>query len=293
VGGGDARGAVRLTVLGSGSRGNAVLLESQAGALLVDAGFSLRDLGRRFAAAGRDPARVAGIVLTHEHGDHSRGAAAAAAAWGVPVLASAGTLAALARRLKPGTATRALTAAARETCGGFTLRAFPTAHDAADAIAVVAEDGEGRRVGVAYDVGSPTTALKLACRELDALVLETNHDEVMLRASGYPPSVRSRIAGRGGHLSNRQAAELAAEVAHAGLAVLVLAHLSDRCNTPDLAREAVARALRGTAFRGRLLVAGQDAPLPAVEVGADLEQLALPLGDGGRRGGGPAGPAGQ
>lgn len=282
---------MRLTVLGSGSRGNAVLLESGAGALLVDAGFTLRDLRRRLEAAGRDPSRVAGIVLTHEHGDHARGAAAAAAAWGVPVLASAGTLAAVARRLKPGTPTRALAAGTRERCGGFTLRAFPTAHDAADAIAVVVEDGEGRRVGVAYDVGSPTTALKLACRELDALVLETNHDEVMLRASGYPPAVRARIAGRGGHLSNRQAALLAAEVAHAGLAVLVLAHLSDRCNTPELARAAVAGALAGTAFRGRLLVARQDAPLPAVEVGAALEQLALPLGggDGGGRDGGGSG----
>jgi len=268
---------VRLTVLGSGSRGNAVLLESGDGALLVDAGFSFRDLSRRLAAAGCDAARLVGVALTHEHGDHVRGAPGAAAAWGVPLLASAGTLAALAPRLKPGTTTCILAASAPHRCGGFTLRAYPTAHDAADAIMLVVEDGDGRRVGIAYDVGSPTAALKHACRELDALVLETNHDEVLLRSSSYPPAVRARIAGHGGHLSNREAALLAAEVAHAGLAILVLAHLSDRCNTPELARDAVAGALRGTAFRGRLLVARQDAPLPAVEVGADLEQLALPL----------------
>jgi phosphoribosyl 1,2-cyclic phosphodiesterase len=250
VGGRHGRDAVRLTVLGSGSRGNALLLESGADALLVDAGFSLRDLTRRLAAAGRDPARVLGIVLTHEHGDHARGAPGAAAAWRVPLLASAGTLAALGPRLKDGTETRALEAGRPRRCGAFAVRAFPTAHDAADAVMVVVEDGEGRRVGVACDVGTPTTALRHACQGLDALVLETNHDEVLLRSSAYPPAVRARIAGRGGHLSNREAGLLAAEVAHAGLAVVVLAHLSDRCNTPDLARDTVAAALRGTAFRG-------------------------------------------
>jgi len=94
--------------------------------------------------------------------------------------------------------------------------------------------------------------------------------------------VRARIAGRGGHLSNREAGLLAAEVAHAGLALLVLAHLSDRCNTPELALDALAGALAGTAFRGRLVVAKQDAPLPPLEVGAALEQLTLPLRSGGR-----------
>ncbi len=277
MGGRHGRDAVRLTVLGSGSRGNAVLLESGADALLVDAGFSLRDLSRRLAAAGGDPARLVGIVLTHEHGDHARGAPGAAAAWRVPVLASAGTLAALAGRLRSGTETRALAGGRPLRCGAFLVRAYPTAHDAADAIMVVVEDREGRRAGIAYDVGTPTTALRHACRDLDALVLETNHDEILLRSSAYPPSVRARIAGHGGHLSNREAGMIAAEAAHAGLAVVVLAHLSDRCNTPDLAREAVATALRGTAFRGRIVIAGQEAPTSTLEVGAELEQLALPL----------------
>ncbi len=267
---------MRLTVLGSGSRGNALLLEAGGDALLVDAGFSLRDLTRRLAAAGRDPAAVRAIALTHEHGDHARGAARAAAAWRVPLCGSAGTLAAVGA----GDGAVVLPAGRRVPCAGFALTAYPTAHDASDPVVLVAEDPEGRRVGVAYDVGSPTAALRLACRDLDALVLETNHDEVLLRASGYPPAVRARIAGRGGHLSNTQAAALAAEVAHADLAVVVLAHLSDRCNTPALARRAVADALAGTAFRGALLVASQHEPLPTVDVGAALAQLSLPLGGG-------------
>jgi phosphoribosyl 1,2-cyclic phosphodiesterase len=132
-------------------------------------------------------------------------------------------------------------------------------------------------------VGSPTAALRHACSGLDALVLECNHDELLLRSSRYPATVRARIAGRGGHLSNREAGLIAAGAAHANLALLVLAHLSDQCNTPELALETVGRALAGTAFRGRMVVARQDAPLPPLEVGAVLEQLALPLRSGGRR----------
>jgi phosphoribosyl 1,2-cyclic phosphodiesterase len=269
---------VRLTVLGSGSRGNALLIEAGGDALLVDAGFSFRDLCSRLAAAGRDPAAIRAIALTHEHGDHARGAGRAAATWGVPVCASAGTLRALEGRLAGAPGTVPLPSGRRVPCAGFVLTAFPTAHDAADPVVLVLEDAEGRRVAVAYDVGSPTSALGLACRDVDGLVLETNHDEVMLRASGYPASVRSRIAGRGGHLSNTQAAALAAEVAHDGLSVLVLAHLSDRCNTPELARRAVTTALVGTAFRGTILVASQHAPLPTVEVGASAGQISLSLG---------------
>lgn len=267
---------MRLTVLGSGSRGNALLLEAGGDALLVDAGFSFRDIGRRLALAGRDPAAIRAIALTHEHGDHARGARRAAAAWRVPLCASAGTLTALGGGRPAGDFV--LSAGRRVPCGAFALTAYPTAHDAADPVVLVVEDAEGRRVGVAYDVGSPTAALRLACRDLDALVLEANHDEVMLRAGSYPPRVRARIAGSGGHLSNTQAAALAAEVAHAGLSVLVLAHLSDRCNTPELARGAVAEALAATAFRGTLLVATQDRPLPTVDVGPGLTQLSLPLG---------------
>jgi phosphoribosyl 1,2-cyclic phosphodiesterase len=270
------RATVRLTVLGSGSRGNALLVESAGRALLVDAGFSLVDLERRCAAAGRDPAAVRAIALTHEHGDHARGAARAAAAWGVPVAASPGTLERLSGALRGG-ATIALPASRATVVDAFLVTAFPTAHDASDPVMLVVEDPEGRRLGVAYDLGSPTTALLHACRGLDALVIEANHDEVMLRASAYPPAVRSRIAGRGGHLSNRQAAAVVAGVVHAGLSVVVLAHLSDRCNRPALAVAALDEALRGTAFAGRVVVAGQDAPTSVPEVGAALTQLVLPL----------------
>jgi len=271
---------VRLTVLGSGSRGNALLVESDGEALLVDAGFSVKDLARRADAAGVSLARVRAIALTHEHGDHARGAVRAAQTWGVPLAASAGTLSALQRALPAQVERLPLPASRTVSVGAFRLTAFPTAHDAADPVVLVVEDGGGRRLGVAYDVGSPTAALAHACRDLDALVIEANHDEVLLRSSAYPPSVRARIAGRAGHLSNTQAAALAAQVHHAALGLVVLAHLSDQCNRPDLALAAMERALRPRGFRGRLVVAAQDEPTPALEVGATPDQLALPLGGG-------------
>ncbi len=268
---------MRLTVLGSGSRGNAVLVESAGDAILVDAGFSFRELGERFALAGADAARVRAIALTHEHGDHARGAARAAHAWGVPVAASPGTLARL--RLRAGAPVVPLAPGRAVPVGPFTVAACPTAHDAGDPVMLVVEDGEGRRVGIACDVGSPTAALQHALRGLDAVVIESNHDEHLLRASTYPPSVRARIAGRGGHLSNREAANLVAQAAHASLAAVVCAHLSDRCNRPDLALEAMREGLRGTAFAGRIVVSTQDRPTPTLDV-APAGQLALPLGGG-------------
>jgi phosphoribosyl 1,2-cyclic phosphodiesterase len=267
-------------MLGSGSRGNALLVESQGDALLVDAGFSLKDLLRRCAHAGRDASQVQAIALTHEHGDHSRGAARAAAAWGVPIAASAGTLQALRGRLSDAAATITLSASRAVAVGAFRITAYPTAHDAREPSMLVVEDAAGRRVGVAYDVGSPTAALRHACRGLDALVIESNHDEVMLRSSSYPASVRARIAGRAGHLSNREAAELAAQVAHAGMSAVILAHLSDRCNRADLAMEAMKAALGRTAFEGTVVVALQDVPTAPIEIGDALGQLVLPLGEG-------------
>jgi len=268
---------MRLTVLGSGSRGNALLVESDGAALLVDAGFSFKDLLRRCAAAGCDPSLVRAIVLTHEHGDHARGAPRAAAVWGVPVLASPGTLTALVGRLPRNGSAVPLRASRPVVVAPFSVTAYPTAHDAADPVMIVVEDADGRRLGVAYDVGSATSALRHALRGLDALVVEANHDEVMLRASAYPASVRSRIAGHGGHLSNREAALLVAEAAHPELGTVVLAHLSDRCNRPDLALREVERSLQGSTFCGRIVVAAQDVPTASIDVGTPALQLSLAL----------------
>jgi phosphoribosyl 1,2-cyclic phosphodiesterase len=266
-----------LYVLGSGSRGNCCAVETEGVALLIDAGFSAREVERRAVAVGLDPARLVGIALTHEHGDHSCGASLLARRLRIPVLTTPGTWGRLAVEMEDAEH-RALGLCAGAQLGPFTVEACPTSHDAAEPLAIVVRDPKGTSIGVAYDLGRPTTAVRYLLRNLTAIVLEANHDEVQLRTSGYPPVVQRRIAGSGGHLSNRAAAELLAELHHPGLSVVVLAHLSERCNTASAARVEVGRALRRVKFRGALHVAEQDEPLPPIAiVRAGGVQLALAL----------------
>jgi phosphoribosyl 1,2-cyclic phosphodiesterase len=171
---------------------------------------------------------------------------------------------------------RALGLCARVELGPFIVEACPSSHDAAEPLAIVVRGSDGASVGVAYDLGRPTTAVRYLLRDLTAIVLEANHDEVQLRTSGYPPVVQRRIAGSGGHLSNRAAAELLAELHHPGLSIVVLAHLSERCNSAAAARATVAPALRRAGFDGVLHVADQDEPLPPILV-AQMEGIQLGL----------------
>jgi phosphoribosyl 1,2-cyclic phosphodiesterase len=164
----------------------------------------------------------------------------------------------------------------RVELGPFTLEACPTSHDAADPLAIVVRGTDGASVGIAYDLGRPTLAVRYLLRNLSAIVLEANYDELQLRTSAYPAVVQRRIAGSAGHLSNRAAAQLLRELHHPGLSIVVLAHLSEQCNTAADARAAVAPALRRVGFAGVLHVADQDEPLPPILV-AQMDRIQLDL----------------
>ncbi len=260
--------------LGSGSSGNAFAVACDGAALLVDAGFSAREIGRRAEAAGFDLHTTCGILLTHEHGDHVSGAARLAATLRVPIVTAPGTW----DRLKPrmrGAEFQPLALMGSVAVGRFTVEACPTSHDAAEPVALAIGTAAGHRVSVAYDLGRPTTAVRFLLRASHAVILEANHDDVLLRTSGYPPVVQERIAGSGGHLSNRAAAELLADLLHDDLHSVVLAHLSERCNSEAEARAAVEPVLRRAGPRAPVLhVARQDAPLPPIV----LPALQLGLG---------------
>ena len=258
---------IQLVSLGSGSGGNAFALVAPDGVILVDAGFSAKEIRKRAGAAGVDLDRLALIVVTHEHGDHSSSASRLANYYRIPIAATEGTHRALALRNTDLRIT--LRSASIVECGPFAVHSCRTLHDAAEPTAIVVEAGEVR-VGFAYDFGRPTVGLRHLLRDCDALVLESNYDDVLLRTSHYPPSVQHRIAGSGGHLSNRAAAELTANLLHDGLSLVVLAHLSQHCNRADLARTTVAAHLDQLGFRGTLAVAEQDRPVGPFEIPASL-----------------------
>jgi len=261
-----------LHVLGSGSSGNAFAVTAAGESLLVDAGFSAREIGRRAEMVGLKLDSLTGLILTHEHGDHTTGAARLARQFGIPIYASAGTLGALSARLH-GADLRLLAPFSEHKHGPFIVEACPTTHDAAEPLAVVVRTSAGHRIGFAYDLGRPTTAVRYLLRGAHALVLEANHDEVLLRTSGYPPVVQERIAGATGHLSNRAAADLLQPLLHPGLGTIVLAHLSERCNTAGHAMAEIGRVVEG--HQARVLVAAQGVPLPSIDltgfvIGEDL-----------------------
>ncbi len=272
---------MRVWVLGSGSAGNAVLLESDGTRLLIDAGFGPRALARRMRLAGVDAASVAACVVTHDHSDHVGGVAKAAGRWGWEVFATEGT--AQAPDLE-GTPVTTFASGEKVRVGSFEVEAVATPHDAAEPIGVlVTAVSTGARAGICYDIGHASDGVRALCQSVDVLVLEANHDEGMLWAGPYPPWLCARIASSTGHLSNRAAADVARDAATRQLAHVVLAHLSEKNNSPALADRTVRSALRKTAFQGKLSTTRQDAvvgpftPRGFTSRSAPLVQLLLAL----------------
>lgn len=260
-------GPVKLSVLGSGSSGNAVLVWVGETRILVDAGFSGADLARRLEHVGVGPDEIHAIVITHDHGDHTRGMGVFARRFDTPLYMTKATRAASARLLRGGETVRAYRPGRPFEVGEIRVEPFITVHDAADPVGVAVVDPRtGLRLGVATDLGRPTAQIRHALSGCHVLILEANHDAVLLHESDYPVSVKRRIASSHGHLSNEAAATFALELLHEDLVGIILAHLSDRCNRPDLARRVVGDALKQSGWRGHLDVAGQDAPTPLLDV---------------------------
>lgn len=246
---------MQFASLGSGSKGNGTLVQSGDGLLLVDCGFTLKETVARLERLGVGPDALTAILVTHEHGDHIRGVASLAARYKLPVYATHGTCRAAPARLGLERCELREVRPGREfDLAGIRIAPVAVPHDAREPCQYVFDDGR-RRLGVLTDLGSITGHVVDSYDHCDALVLEANHDQDMLRVGPYPPSLKRRVGGRLGHLSNHQSADLVRQINHERLQHLVLSHLSEQNNTPDHALQAVCDVVHQA--RDRITIADQ------------------------------------
>ena len=274
-----AAGAVRLgepisfrvSILASGSSGNSTLLETERTRLLIDAGLGKKETLRRLAAVEKRLDRLDGILISHEHADHIGGLPQVFRQWRATVYLTEATRGELERFLPEGSGKRIdrveyIRAGRRFTVGDIEVAAFSIPHDAADPLGFTFR-ANGTKVALVTDLGYLPELVKQHLHNSDCLILESNHDLEMLKVGPYPWYVKQRVMSRTGHLSNHSVSEFLAdpEGFDAAARFLVLAHLSENNNNPDVARicaeEALGRRPSEAAFRGELLVASQRLPL--------------------------------
>jgi phosphoribosyl 1,2-cyclic phosphodiesterase len=229
-------------MLGSGSEGNAAYIECGGTSVLLDCGFSLRETVFRLERLARDPADLAGILLTHEHSDHVAGVGVVARRLGIPVWMTAGTRASLPPAIGTLPEIRVFSPLEPFEIGDLRVEPVPVPHDAVEPCQYVFTDGDVR-LGFLTDIGVPTAQVETALNGCTALVLECNHDRAMLRDGPYPAALKARIASDHGHLANDTAAQLLARLDRSRLKHVVAAHLSRKNNTPGHARAALAPVL--------------------------------------------------
>ena len=256
--------SVRICVLGSGSGGNCTLVATERTRLLVDAGFSFREIKRRLKKIGEDAGRVDAVLITHEHSDHVCGLPGLARKLRKPIFLTPLTES----RLEWSEAEPILErfqAGRRFRIGDIDVEPFTIPHDAVDPVAFCFR-AEGLKLGVVTDLGYMPASVKQAIRGCHLLVLESNHDLDMLKVGPYPWFVKQRVMSRVGHLSNHAASEYLGSEFDCASEVLVLAHLSEHNNHPEIARMTAADALRAAgAERTRLVLAEQRRPSEVFE----------------------------
>ncbi len=265
---------VSVSVLASGSRGNTALVESSQARILVDAGISCRETFKRLKACGRDPHSISAVLITHEHTDHIYGLARLAKKLKVPVFMTGATHQAWVRSMrdesgeKPEIAQLEIFSAGRSfQVADITIVPFTIPHDAADPVGFTLR-AEGAKIAIATDLGYMPASVRDHLRGCDVLMVESNHDSEMLRAGPYPWSVKQRVMSRVGHLSNESLAEFFARDYDGGASYIVLAHLSEQNNHPEIARQAAENALgpQRTLLHNRIMLAAQNVPTETISL---------------------------
>jgi len=266
--------AVAMTVLASGSKGNCTLVSAGGTRLLVDAGLSCRELLRRLALCGENATGIDAILITHEHSDHVGGVNVLAKRLKVPVYMTAATYEMYHRYARDSAGNR-ITLQRLETfeagrtfeIGDVTVTPFTIPHDAVDPVGFTFRS-EGIKVGVCTDLGYMPASVKHHIYGCQVLMIESNHDLEMLRGGPYPWAVKQRVMSRVGHLSNDALADFLTTDYDGGAEYLILAHLSEQNNHPEIARMTAERALgeQRHFVRNQLMLAAQHEPLPAIRL---------------------------
>lgn len=259
---------VQFTILGSGSSGNCAYLEAGETRLLIDAGFSGRQIRQRLASIGRTPESLTGILITHEHSDHVQGLTTIAAKLGIPVYCNRDTREAIERQLETKFDCRMFMTGSSFELGEVGIDTFSVPHDAQDPVGFVLNTAVGS-IGFLTDLGHATKLVVERIRRANVVVLEANHDLKLLQDDTKRPwSIKQRILSRHGHLSNDAAADVLEQIVHADLKQLYLGHLSRDCNRPELAHKTITNRLEklgGTHVH--VDVTNQDSPAPTLVIG--------------------------
>jgi len=256
---------VRVTVLASGSGGNACVVEAGRTRVLIDAGLSAREIERRMESRGIAAETISALVLTHEHNDHSSGAPVFVRRWDCPVYATAGTAAAIGLEGDLFTPYVRVYPARDGRIGDLGFRAFATPHDAAESVAYAFESADGARMVVASDLGRAEEAFVDFLRNATTLMVEMNHDEDMLRDGPYTWPLKKRISGGFGHLSNAQSAGAMYRAAGPRLRRIVATHLSRTNNTPEIVRAMLQRLVERSGWNVPFSIADQVQGLEAFD----------------------------
>jgi len=266
--------AVSVSLLASGSRGNSAVVASSTTRILVDAGLSCRETFKRVRALGESPEQLSAILITHEHSDHVSGLERLANKLKVPVFLTEPTHHAWNRNMRdeegktPELRKVEHFAAGRKfQVGDIAVTPFTIPHDAADPVGFTFRT-EGVKIGFATDLGYMPVNVRDHLRGCDVLVMESNHDVEMLRSGPYPWSVKQRVMSRVGHLSNDALAEFFGSDYDGFASYVVLAHLSEQNNHPEIARAAAEQALQGRQglWRNRVLLASQSEALEPIRL---------------------------
>ena len=259
--------AVKLTILGSGSGGNCAYLETAEARILVDAGFSPRQIRKRLESIGRVPEKLTAILITHEHSDHVQGLAGIAAKLNIPIYCNRATQEAFEFQLQTKFNCNLFETGASFEIGDLLVDTFAIPHDAQDPVGFLIHTPAGN-IGFVTDLGHTTKLVLERVRPANVLVLESNHDVKMLKECPRRSwGLKQRILGRHGHLSNDSAAEAVAQIMSDGLKHLYLAHLSRECNKPELAHYVMAEQLHHIGAKHvHLQLAAQDVPCKTLEL---------------------------